>query len=183
MNLNSIISSNLKRLRGERKLSLSKLSELSGVSKVMLGQIERRESNPTINTIWKISKGLKVPYTCLIDEHISNAILVKKQDTIEQLSENGKYRVYNYFSTNNKRNFELFTAILDIKSSYYSEGHGEKSEEYILIVHGELILDIADKEYILKNGDSIQFDSSKPHRYINNSNAIVEMVVINYYYI
>lgn len=183
MNLNSIISSNLKRLRGERKLSLSKLSELSGVSKVMLGQIERGESNPTINTIWKISKGLKVPYTYLIDEHISNAILVKKQDTIEQLSENGKYKVYNYFSINNKRNFELFTAALDVKSSYYSEGHGEKSEEYILIASGELILDTEDKQYILNKGDSIEFDSSKPHRYINNSDSIVEMVVINHYYL
>ncbi|AGK95757.1 helix-turn-helix domain-containing protein [Clostridium pasteurianum] len=183
MNLNSIISSNLKRLRGERKLSLSKLSELSGVSKVMLGQIERGESNPTINTIWKISKGLKIPYTNLIDEHISNAILVKKQDTSEQLSENGNYRVYNYFSTNNKRNFELFTAALDVNSSYYSEGHGEKSEEYILISKGELILDTEDKKYILDKGDSIQFDSSKPHRYINNSDSIVEMVIINHYYL
>ena len=48
MNLNEIIAVNLKRLRAERGFSLGKLSELSGVSKVMLSQIEKGESNPTI---------------------------------------------------------------------------------------------------------------------------------------
>ena len=46
MNLNEIIAVNLKRLRAERGFSLGKLSELSGVSKVMLSQIEKGESNP-----------------------------------------------------------------------------------------------------------------------------------------
>ena len=44
MNLNEIIAVNLKRLRAERGFSLGKLSELSGVSKVMLSQIEKGES-------------------------------------------------------------------------------------------------------------------------------------------
>lgn len=66
MNLNEIIAVNLKRLRAERGFSLGKLSELSGVSKVMLSQIEKGESNPTINTLWKIAGGLQVSYTKLV---------------------------------------------------------------------------------------------------------------------
>lgn len=181
MDLNSIIASNLKRLRKEKNLSLSKLSELSGVSKVMLGQIEREESNPTINTVWKIATGLKVPYTYIIDEPKSNTILIKKQELIEQLSEDNKFKIYNYFSTNNTRNFELFTSKLDTESSYYSKGHGDKSEEYLLILQGELTLNIEDKNYVLNDGDSIQFDASKPHTYINSSTSIVEMIIINHY--
>ena len=81
MNLNNIIGENLKRLRTERNLSLSKLSEICGVSKVMLGQIERGESNPTINTIWKIANGFKLPYTVLIDEPIKPHVLVRPSGT------------------------------------------------------------------------------------------------------
>ena len=44
MQLNETIAMNLKRLRGERNLSLGKLSELSGVSKVMLSQIHASTS-------------------------------------------------------------------------------------------------------------------------------------------
>ena len=39
-----IIARNLKDLRESKKLSLEKVSELTGVSKTMIGQIERGES-------------------------------------------------------------------------------------------------------------------------------------------
>jgi transcriptional regulator with XRE-family HTH domain len=181
MNLNEIIASNLKRLRTERKLSLSKLAELSGVSKVMIGQIERGESNPTINTIWKIANGLKVSYTTLIDEPTSNLLLVKKEDTTNQSSEDGKYRIYCSFTSHNQRNFELFTVELDADSSYNSNAHGEKIQEYILIFEGELTLKIEGQEYLLKSGDSIMFDASKPHIYQNSSGEMAKMAIINYY--
>lgn len=54
-----IIAENLKRFRDERKLSLDNVSKLSGVSKSMLGQIERGEANPTVSTVWKIANVLK----------------------------------------------------------------------------------------------------------------------------
>lgn len=181
MNLNFIIASNLKKLRGDRNLSLSKLSELSGVSKVMLGQIERGESNPTINTIWKIANGLKVPYTHIIDEHKPNVVLVKKEKALSQCSEDGNYRILNYFSTSTRRNFELFKVELDGKSSYCCDGHLEKTLEYVLVFEGELTIVTENKKYILKAEDSIEFDSSKPHTYINNCDSMVKMTIINYY--
>jgi len=50
-NLNETVAKNLKSIREEKKLSLDKVAELTGVSKSMLGQIERGESNPTITTV------------------------------------------------------------------------------------------------------------------------------------
>ena len=41
MDINQIIAANLKKFRAERNLSLSRLAELSGISKVMLSQIEK----------------------------------------------------------------------------------------------------------------------------------------------
>lgn len=181
MNLNTVIASNLKRLRKSRNLSLSNLSDLSGVSKVMLGQIERGESNPTINTIWKIANGLKVPYTAIIDEPCNKTKLVKKDETIKQSSRDGKYRVYCSFSTEAERNFELFTVELDSNSSYTSDHHGENDKEYILVFEGELTLETNNEKYILTQGDSIFFDASKTHTYINNSSIMVKMAIINYY--
>lgn len=50
-----IIAKNLKAFRENKKLSLEKVAELTGVSKTMIGQIEKGESSPTITTVWKIS--------------------------------------------------------------------------------------------------------------------------------
>ncbi|AQS07010.1 helix-turn-helix domain-containing protein [Clostridium beijerinckii] len=183
MNLNNIIAGNLKRLRNERQLSLSKLSDICGVSKVMLGQIERGESNPTINTIWKIAGGLRVPYTSLIDEPIKNDILIKKEDSRHQESPDNKYRVYCYFASNSNRNFELFTVELDGNSTYESNSHGEKTQEYIIVYDGELSLNVDNITYVLTPGDSIVFDSSKPHSYINLNSTTIRMTIINNYLI
>lgn len=64
MSINTVIAKNLNRLRNERNLSLGQLAELSGVSKVMLSQIEKGDSNPTVNTIWKIAKWTKCSIYC-----------------------------------------------------------------------------------------------------------------------
>lgn len=53
------IASTLKTLRKERGWSLDKTAQETGVSKAMLGQIERAESSPTIATLWKIASALK----------------------------------------------------------------------------------------------------------------------------
>ena len=45
------IGSQLKAVRSERGWSLSQTAEHTGVSKAMLGQIERGESSPTVATL------------------------------------------------------------------------------------------------------------------------------------
>ena len=60
------IAINLRRIRRIRNMSLDMVAELTGVSKSMLGQIERGESNPTIGTISRIVEGIKVSYEDLL---------------------------------------------------------------------------------------------------------------------
>ena len=77
--LTLLIAQNLKRIREEKRLSLDRLAELTGVSKSMLGQIERGESSPTVATVWKISNGLKVSFTALLSSPQSDTIVVRGQ--------------------------------------------------------------------------------------------------------
>ncbi len=62
------IGANLRKIRHGAGMSLSKAADLTGVSKAMLGQIERGESSPTIATLWKIAKGFHLPLSALIGE-------------------------------------------------------------------------------------------------------------------
>src|SRR5258706_8722022 len=63
-----LVGRNLRRLRGDRGLSLEKLARASGVSRAMLGQIELGQSAPTINVLWKIAQALGVPFSTLITQ-------------------------------------------------------------------------------------------------------------------
>lgn len=60
-----LMGSALKKYRKENNMSLDDLAELTGVSKLTLGKIERGETNPTLAMIWKISKGISLPLLAL----------------------------------------------------------------------------------------------------------------------
>ncbi|MDO9592531.1 MAG: helix-turn-helix transcriptional regulator, partial [Erysipelotrichaceae bacterium] len=111
--LNSVISENLKRFREERKLSLDNVAKLSGVSKSMLGQIERGEVNPTVSTVWKISNGLKISFTQLMSRPEVDIELVDREE-IQLLSEdNGRFRNYPVFPFDSTRRFEMYSLEID----------------------------------------------------------------------
>lgn len=181
MELSKIIACNLQKLRHERGLSFGQLAKESGISKAMLSDIEKGSGNPTINTIWKIANGLKVPYTKLIEDVAQEATVVRKAEAVMQTGETQSYRVYCYYKTTPKRDFELFYVELDAGCSNDSIGHSEKSQEYIYIVRGELVLHTEKRDYTLREGDTLVFDSSAHHVYSNQQDTLLSFMVINYY--
>lgn len=181
MDLGKIIAFNLKTLRNERNLTLGQLAKESGISKAMLSDIEKGGSNPTINTIWKIANGLKVSYTKLIDNIEKETTIIRRSEPIMQIGETQSYRVFCYYRTTPFRNFEFFYVELDAAASNHSIGHSEKAQEYIYIMQGELTLQTENQNHILKQGDSLVFDASLHHTYINKQDTLLTFIVINYY--
>ena len=179
--LGQIIAMNLKQLRTERGLTLGQLAKESGVSKAILSDMEKGESNPTINTIIKVSKGLNVPYSRLMEGVEPESTLVRQQETVMQANENHHYRIFCYFTTSPKRNFELFRVELDPNSSNVSIAHPPKSQEYLYVLEGELTLETETASYTLHPGDSLGFASSVPHTYHNRQTEQAVFLCINYH--
>ncbi|WP_425060229.1 HTH-type transcriptional regulator SutR [Sporomusa carbonis] len=179
--LNLIIAGNLKRIREDKKLSLEKVADMTGVSKSMLGQIERGESNPTINTIWRIATGLKVSFTSLINSPQVDAIIVHKSDVEPLLEDNGKYTVYPVFPYEDGRRFEMYIVEIE-KGGYYSrDTHGENTQEFITVVDGQLTVLTNNKEYRVNKGDSITFRADRPHAYHNSGSGLTQLIMVIYY--
>ena len=186
MDINEVIANNLIRIRQEKNLSVSKLAVLSGVSKGILSQIENQTTNPTINTIWKISSGLNVPYTELMSDNSDFAKVITEDHTLFQSSDDGSYRIFGYFQTNIRRDFELFRVELDAGKKHDSVGHsttraGSKAEEYILVVQGELTLIVDGETFVVKRNEAISFDATTEHLYDSTGEDMLVMTMINYY--
>ncbi|MBS7525104.1 helix-turn-helix transcriptional regulator [Fusibacter paucivorans] len=180
-NLNSIISQNLKKIREDRAWSLDKLAQETGVSKSMLGQIERGESNPTVATVWKISQGLKVSFTTLI-HHPQNDPAVLRADEVDCIVEDdGGYLVYPYFNFESGRNFELYKIVIAPGGKLNSESHSRGTMELLIVFNGTLTLEVSGKGYTLAAGDSIQFKADQPHAYYNNGEHDVELSMTVHY--
>ncbi|MFB6804626.1 helix-turn-helix domain-containing protein [Peribacillus butanolivorans] len=179
--INLILAKNLKAVRESKKLSLERVAELTGVSKTMIGQIERGGSSPTITTIWKIANGLKISFTSLINNPQPDTKVVLRSD-IQTLSEdNGKYRVYPYFPFEDDKRFEVYSIEIEKGGFLSADSHREGTEEFLTVFEGELTVRVNNNEYTIRNGDSIRFKADKPHDYLNSGETLTRLSMILYY--
>ncbi|PFJ18270.1 DNA-binding protein [Bacillus cereus] len=176
-----ILVRNLKTIREKEKLSLEKVSQLTGVSKAMIGQIERGESSPTLTTIWKIANGLKVSFTSLINNPQPDTKVVLRNDVQVLSEDNGRYKVYPSFPFQDNRHFEIYTVEIETEGNLRSEAHKEGTEEFITVFEGELTIEVNNCQYKLNSGDSIRFKADRPHSYNNSGRTLTRLCMTIYY--
>ena len=163
------IGERLKEIRNTRQLTLDDVAELTGVSKPMLGQIERGQSSPTINILWKISTGLKIPlsFFCKQEEAEYTVAGLGGENAITE--ESGGMRAYSLFPFDPVRNVEVFYIEFDVGVRHESLPHVASVEEYVFMVHGTLKIVIGRKEVVLQEKQSIRFGADISHVYHNVS--------------
>lgn len=172
------VARNLKRIRKAREMSLDDVSKQTGISKSMLGQIERGVSIPTVETLGKIVSGLRVSFNSLISAAKNDVVIVKKEELSPSYSSaGGEYKAYEYFPYEEDRTFEIYLMNLAPHSEYASDGHGDNTYEYLTVTSGTLTVKVDGKSYEIKEENSIRFPTSSKHTYINNTDKIAKFVV------
>lgn len=179
--INSVVAENLKRLREQRKMSLDAAAKASGVSKSMLGQIERREVNPTISTVWKIANGFKVPFTELVSCPEAEYEVVDTTRMQPLLEDEGRYRNYPVFPFDSTRRFEMLYIELDPGSTLKADPHPENTQEFIMVFSGKLEIRAAGERFTAVRGGAIRFQADCPHEYHNGSREICRLSMVIYY--
>ena len=67
-NLHEILATNIRISRAELRISQEELANRCGIHRNYIGAIERGACNVTLDTIWKLAKGLnKKPFVLLKD--------------------------------------------------------------------------------------------------------------------
>ncbi len=179
--INQNIGKNIKRIRNERGLSLEKTAEITGVSKTMLGQIERGESNPTVTTVWKIANGLRLSFSSLISQERSAVTVIRKKE-IEPINENdGQYRVYPQIPFHPEKQFEVFSITLEPGCAHTSEPHNAGVEETIFVNEGTVEIEVDGQNHIVDQEDAIVFEAGSNHVYRNNGNSVAKCTVLIHY--
>ncbi|MDE6620090.1 MAG: XRE family transcriptional regulator [Lachnospiraceae bacterium] len=166
--LDKNIAANLKRIRKSKNMSLDVLAEKTGVSKSMLGQIERGESNPTVATIAKIVDGIRISFEDLIYPKQESVLIIDNDKLPLLQSEEGAYQVRLIFPYDRRRNFEVYEMRIEPGESCGCFLKGEGDSEYILVVQGVLALETAEGTYEVAANHAIKLEASKKHSYHNS---------------
>lgn len=169
------ISSTLKALRRERGWSLDKAAEETGVSKAMLGQIEREESSPTIATLWKIASGFNTSFSSFIEDIDTNfQEPVYRGGEAKQIHpSDDKICVMTLFPFDKELNLEIFTIELMPGCEHLSPPHQPGVIEHVIVHKGSMEVLIDGKWKKLNTREGIRFNADQAHGYRNTSSETV----------
>ena len=167
MEPSSVIGERLREIRTDLNLSLDEASRLTGVSKPMLGQIERGQSTPTITTLWKIATGLKTPLSSFLQDRQSEYTAIRICDVDPVTEDGGKMRAFPIFPYDPIRNTEVFFIAFGPGCRHASGKHSDGVEEYLMVLSGTLQLVIDGKALVIRENEAIRFYADVPHEYHN----------------
>ena len=159
------IANNLRKLRENRNLSLEQLSELTGVSKSMLRQIETGKSSPTIATIWKIANGLRVSFTALLRKPVVAAEVRSFRGQAPLTGEAAHYRLYPLVPFEPEQSFEIYYVEIDPGTVFKGEPHEGDVYEYVFVIKGTLRILVEGKSFDIDENEFLQFQANCSHEY------------------
>ncbi len=172
------IAINLRQIRRQAGISLSKAAETTGVSKAMLGQIERGESSPTIATLWKIAKGFHLPLSALI------APMPEPQKVrsagFQTVQFPGSIGVKIVFPFDPSLGAETFQISLTAGQSHASQPHEAGVTEEVFVLQGEMEV-LRDGQWVaLQQGEGLRFQADQPHGYRGGASGAVFLNMHHY---
>lgn len=180
--LSGQLGKTVQRLRKAYNLSLSELSEQSGVAKSIISQIERNETNPTLATIWRLAQALDVSIERVLQGADDEPFVDKtsKGDTPILTSDDGKCRlsIIGWIKTVEWLQWYEFSA--DPGGVLESEAHQRGSIECLSVREGELEVEVAGVIEKAKAGETLRYRCDRPHtiRNVSTKPAHATMVCI-----
>ena len=177
-----VVGGNLRRLRTKRGLSLERLSQLSGVSRAMLGQIELGQSAPTINVLWKIARALEVTFSALISSRTQSGALVLRAGESKILTSSDRsFSSRALFPFDEPRRVEFYELRLAPGAIEAADAHPPGTSENLVVTAGTVEIDVAGETHRLETNDSILFEADSPHAYRNAGRGEAVMYLVMTY--
>jgi transcriptional regulator with XRE-family HTH domain len=173
----------LQALRGRRGWSLAAVSKMSGISMATLSRIENNKLSPTLDIVCRLLNGLGVPYHELLIPAGSSTdpgfCLVTERGHAHTINLAGAS--FEVLSRGNDSS-ALYAVIVTIDGQHPGETHGlagHEGEEFLHVLSGRLELHRQGYDHrLLKEGDSVFFDSGVPHDYVAASAAPTRVLIV-----
>jgi transcriptional regulator with XRE-family HTH domain len=172
------IGAKIKAFRKNQNTTIKQISEKVGVSESYISQLEHNKVNPSLGTLKKLATALGVNMVDFFSNGSSeDDVVVRKNQRRKIVYPGGQIHGGLMASNISTKTMEpLYTTIEPGGDTVDPYRHGENSEEFGVVIKGELLLVVDGVEYHLKQGDSFYFKSSQPHRWANLGKVTTEVV-------
>lgn len=173
MSSNTFVGSKIKGIRESKNISLEEMSERSGLSLEQISSIENDQNLPSLGPLIKIARALGVRLGTFMDDNDALGPVVCRAEDRERDSSisfsNGasdarKHMEYHPLAQQKAgRHMEPFVIDINPTDNTDFKLSAHEGEEFIYVMNGEVEIEYGKEKYLLKEGDSIFYDSIVKH--------------------
>ena len=157
------------RLRARRKALGKTMQQVADEASLTIGfisQIERGISAPSLASLYNVAKALDASVDMFVSQPERRHSLVTRAGQRSMLEASDTARFYEFLP----RGFaeaKLNACLSHVPPGHESEMMSHEGEEFIYLVSGSMHYEIGGEHHELGPGDTLHFDSRKPHRGTN----------------
>lgn len=179
-NLDKAIGTRLKELRVKAGFSLNELAARSGVSRAMIGRIERAESSATAALLGKLCAALDVTLSAVVGltDRPPERLARKAHQPVWRDPETG-YRRRHASAQNVASGIEMM--VIDLPAGTrvsYSPWGRRAYTQQLLLIQGQLTVFVGEKRFDLAEGDCLDFDVMRAVSFENSGDGTANYIVV-----
>jgi transcriptional regulator with XRE-family HTH domain len=167
----------LRAIRQLRRRTLKEIASAAGISESFLSQLERGRTNATIATLQRLARALGIEVSDLFTTDAGRPQVVRA-DARQYVAwgDSGRKAL---LTPKPFHSLEVVVARFDAGGSTGDEPytHGD-SEELLIVIAGRVHVQLGTEVYELGAGDSVHYQSSTPHRVVNQGSDVAEVMFV-----
>ena len=158
--------------------TLEELAARSGVSKGMLVQVEQARCNPSIATVCRLADALGVSVASLVEApEVPTTRIVRGEEGVPLWSASQGSLAKLMVGSGTSDQVELWDVSMAGGDAMVSEAHPQDTRELLLVVEGELTMELDGTSHQVGPGDAIAFLGDRPHTYRNAGDGPLRYVL------
>lgn len=173
----------LRHARKVKGMTLAELAEQVGISVSMLSKIERDQAVPSLHTLHSMVRVLETNIASLLappltDDHVVSHPQDRPHISVSSVRPGHGVTLECLIS-------DRATALMDANIHVIAVGGGSEGtivhdgQEVGYVLEGEVELQVGEKMYVVKEGDSFFFPSNMPHGYRNIGATVARILWVN----
>lgn len=165
----ALVGERVRDVRKKKGLSLTDISQRTGILESTLGEIEKGNMDPPLGTVIKLAKALEMKMGYFISGEETRPFTIVRHDDRKAVSRydsrKGQQYGYQYESLaphKKDRHMEPFMVTLG-PAETEEERSSHDGQEFIYVMEGTMEVRLGEEVYLLYPGDAIYYDSTVPH--------------------
>jgi transcriptional regulator with XRE-family HTH domain len=166
----------LRALREEKGLSLKRLADAAGVSESFLSQVERGVASPSVASLRRLAVALGESVGSFFEGPTGSGRVVRVGDRRRLVHPQRHWEDVLLTPRESKR-LQVILSTIEPEGGSGDEPYTHDSEEEcVIVLRGTLEFWVDDDHYLLEEGDSLVFESRRPHRNRNPGPSKAEVL-------